>query len=134
MSVPYDDIDPGIREVVIALNGSGFRTSDSGDGVSKKGTPLEGCMMETPNVVMTTPAHHLVAEADRLRCVLESWGVRVGPTKAQVEELAGPQSGDASEYGHGVSIQGSYDPGDQSAIIMLLGLDDKLLAECKENG
>lgn len=30
-----DALDPGIRDLVIALNDAGFRTTDSGDGVSK---------------------------------------------------------------------------------------------------
>lgn len=31
----YDDLDPGIVEVVRFLHGHGFETTDSGDGVSK---------------------------------------------------------------------------------------------------
>ena len=33
--VPYDELDPGIRETVRWLNKHLFKTTDSGDGVSK---------------------------------------------------------------------------------------------------
>lgn len=36
-------IDPGITRVVAALQAHGFRTTDSGDGVSKADTIADGC-------------------------------------------------------------------------------------------
>jgi len=33
--IPYDDLDPGIRDAVRLLAGHGFQPTDSGDGVSK---------------------------------------------------------------------------------------------------
>lgn len=49
--IPYDELDPGIRKHVRALNDAGIKTTDSGDGVSKIGTPGEACMLPFPNVM-----------------------------------------------------------------------------------
>ncbi len=45
--INYDDLDPGIRDVVRAINDWGWRTVDSGDG-SKAGT-ME-CALDHPHV------------------------------------------------------------------------------------
>ena len=47
----YNELDPGIRPHVRALNDAGFRTTDSGDGVSKIGTEGEECMLPFANVI-----------------------------------------------------------------------------------
>lgn len=48
----YDELDPGIREVVRALRDAGYNTIDSGDGVSKKGTHAEGEYLDFPHVLV----------------------------------------------------------------------------------
>jgi hypothetical protein len=130
MSVPYDELDPGIREVVRLLNDNGFNTTDSGDGRSKKGTEQEECMWEVPNVVILSRRNVLLDEADALLELLKEQGVRCGPDLATVEELAGPQP-EGTEFEDGVLIQATYDPDGHSAVILLTGLDDDLLAQCR---
>lgn len=126
-SVPYDDLDPGIREVVRWLNDNGFITQDSGDGKAKfteDGKPLPDwempdvdfdCVIPYPHVVMAVPVEQLGTECDRLLDLLLARGV---PVSAQ-----GPD-------GSTVAIQGSYDPTlDIPAFIMLMGLDDAGLTQ-----
>jgi hypothetical protein len=45
----YEDLDPGIREVVRMLRDAGFNTTDSGDGVTKVALGHEG-VMTVPHV------------------------------------------------------------------------------------
>jgi len=61
--IPYKHLDPGVRDLVAALNAHGFRTTDSGDGVSK---PPSGRVFDFPHVFMVVASARLVAEADRL--------------------------------------------------------------------
>lgn len=131
MSVPYDEIDPGIREVVLLLNSMGYHTIDSGDGVSKKGTPMEGCMMPYPNVTISVGLDDIVRTADSLTADLAKFGVRLGPDEATVLELLGPQK-EGVQYGDGVLIDGHYDPMNRTGIVYLSGLDDQLLAKCRQ--
>jgi len=35
VTIDYDEIDPGIRDVVRRLREAGYNTTDSGDGVTK---------------------------------------------------------------------------------------------------
>jgi hypothetical protein len=37
--IPYDEMDPGIRDAVVFLAAHGFHPTDSGDGVSKTPGP-----------------------------------------------------------------------------------------------
>lgn len=101
----YDALDPGIRETVRRLNGMCFKTTDSGDGVSKLADGAE--VLDVPHVFMRVPADQLVSEADRLRNELEAAGICVEPV------------GHSSIY-----IQANYDPSDGSAMIMLFGVSD----------
>jgi len=129
MSVPYDDLDPGIRETVRFFTGLGFRTSDSGDGVSKVGGPHESCMMAPglPNVTICCEPMDLVSFADSLLAELSKVGINPGPDEATVTELAGPQP-EGTEYGDGVLIEATYIPESKSAFILVTGLDDAMLA------
>ena len=126
-SVPYDDLDPGIREVVRWLNDNGFDTNDSGDGKAKfneDGTPLPDwaspedqgydCVIPHPHVVMSCPVENLGPECDRLRDLLLAAGVDIG--------AQGPD-GEAT-------IQGTYDPmlPEYPAYILLMGVDNAALA------
>lgn len=126
-AVPYEDLDPGIREVVRLVNSLGFKTADSGDGVSKRGTPMEDGMLGIPHVAIPCGVPDLLVPlSNRLFAELKRLGVRFGLAREEVEELAGPQDAGA-EFGDGVSIEATYDPADGGGIIMLLGLDDELL-------
>lgn len=108
---PSENLDPGIASTVAWLNERGFRTCDSGDGVSKEPDP--SCVLPYPHVVISLddPAT-MVAEADRLADALQEAGYHVeniGPS--HVPYLAG---------GH-FSIQASYDPVGESALVELMG-------------
>lgn len=62
-AIDYDALDPGIREVVRAINEWGWRTCDSGDG-SKAGTM--GCALDHPHVFCEADVASLVADAHTL--------------------------------------------------------------------
>lgn len=118
MEVPYDELDPGIRETVRWLNDHGFETTDSGDGLSKfdaEGEPMKGwedCVMPFPHVVISVDAIFLVRECDRLVRHLEAIGLSIG------------QQG----LDDGIFIQGTYDPALPDKGYILLGnLNDERL-------
>ena len=116
-SVPYEDLDPGIREVVRLLNTLGFHTSDSGDGVTKlQGDDPMECAMDFPHVYCMCPPENLVSECDRLRDALQEKGIEV-----MVQQ----------ETEHAVAIQGFYDPVGEpkhAAGFMLTGLTSDMVA------
>lgn len=129
--ISYDELDPGIREVVRLFCTNGYVTSDSGDGESKQGTEQEGCMIDRPHVAIFTSPERLVETADKLLDLLHRQGVRSGPDEAMVTELAGPQP-IGTEYGDGVMVEATYDPDNKTALVMVYGLNDTLLAECQQ--
>lgn len=66
-------LDPGIREVVVRLRSFGFETTDSGDGLSKRG---EGRVFNFPHVAITVKKQAMFKEAYRLQAVLgDEWSV-----------------------------------------------------------
>lgn len=74
--IDYDELDPGIRDVVRLLREAGFETTDSGDGVSKPKDDM--CVLEYPHVFAMTDPAHMVPEADRLAALLgPEWDVDV---------------------------------------------------------
>lgn len=81
-SIDYDALDPGIRDVVRAINEWGWPTMDSGDGVSK---PADAeCVLRFPHVFAETRngTLELVHEAHALREALvgrfgDGWYVEV---------------------------------------------------------
>ncbi len=115
-AVPYDDLDPGIRELVRWLNDNGFETTDSGDGKSKfKVEDPPCCAVSFPNVAIRVDVENLIAETDRLFGLLKDKGC--APVPAKEEEVAGE-----------VNLQSFYDPsleGPREAYIILTGLDDE---------
>ena len=130
--VPWDDLDPGVRQVVKLLNENGFDTCDSGDGKSKfgeDGKPLPEwrsedqefeCVMDIPHVAIGVPADRLAAECDRLWHLLASVGVKVDPQGPDDEP----------------TIQGTYDPAPNEgvgskAFILLMNLNDARLAAAR---
>jgi hypothetical protein len=95
-------LDPGIRNLVVALNKAGFVTTDSGDGVSK---PECGRMINVPHVVIKAEPSRLLLTAN----ALHDW---CRATKLKVTRGM---------------IQATYDPVDKSAIVMLFGVNDEML-------
>ncbi len=114
--INYDELDPGIRETVRWLNDHMYRTTDSGDGVTKLLQALEyGNECEAlpyPHVFMVCSPEMLVQSARRLLSDLRSIGVTVGPVDRD-----------------GVFIQATYDPANETGIIELVNLNDELLLE-----
>lgn len=109
----YDELDPGIREVVRRLNEAGFITTDSGDGVSKAELIASGDAMDFPHVFITLELRNFAHECQKLINYLHECGVTVLPV------------------GHGyltaASIQVTYDPVDGSMFALLAGVDDSRL-------
>ena len=59
--VPWDYLDPGIRETVRLLRDAGFETTDSGDGVSK---PEVGRCLSFGHVFIEVSPDKLISEAN----------------------------------------------------------------------
>lgn len=107
----YDELDPGIREVVRVMRDNGFRTTDSGDGVSK---PADHRALNIPHVfAVVVPADALGSECDRLAYVLRQRGVRF----SGADPLAGPVP----------HIEGTYDPIDRTAVIGLYYVTSEMI-------
>lgn len=68
----YEDLDPGIREVVRTLRDAGFCTTDSGDG--SKASWMEGAL-EFPHVACMTSRTHMFSEADYALKLMPGWAV-----------------------------------------------------------
>jgi hypothetical protein len=93
--VDYDAIDPGIREVVRALNDHGFETTDSGDGVTKEPDPGE--VMPFPHVAVHSTAETMISDSRRLFAL----------SRGELRGVLG-----------GVKIEATFDPADGHAIIL----------------
>jgi hypothetical protein len=109
--VRAEDLDPGIRRTVLWLQKNEFRTTDSGDGVTKFecAEPMEGAL-EYPHVVCVVSSDLLASESDRLAALVWERGVEVAPNALREPGQAG--------------ISASYDPADGVAIIVLAGVGD----------
>lgn len=67
--VNYDELDPGIRDMVRAINEWGWATTDSGDGVSKQEPEWDtSCVIPYPHVACESQwgSTAVVAEAHTL--------------------------------------------------------------------
>ena len=72
--VNYNELDPGIVDVVRFLNKHGFTTTDSGDGVTKFNSscePLMQCAIPFPHVISTTTPATLIDEATRMQALFD---------------------------------------------------------------
>lgn len=107
----YEQLDPGIREVVRLCRDNGFETTDSGDGCCE--IP---CAYGGPMVAMVVSPALLLLEADRLWLTLRA--------ETGAHDLAA----------QGVQVQASYDPANRVAVLLLTGLDDKKLLSFKPVG
>ena len=100
----FREINPGICKLVAMLQDHGFDTCDSGDGITNPQLKIDGAM-EIPNVFMTVPPAAIVSESKRLLDLLCS---RV----------------DFESESSVASIEASYSPLDDTAVIALTGIDD----------
>lgn len=111
----YESLDPDVRDVVRMLQGQGFNTTDSGDGIAK----FDADGIELPDweggtsgagvahvVVVVEPAD-LAAEADRMADIIRAAGVVLDPLGPELDTAA---------------IQASYDPANHIAVIILSGV------------
>ncbi len=130
MSVPWADLDPGIRDVVRLLVSKGFTATDSGDGVSKIGTEQEHGMIKDAHVVIPCSPPSMVSDAEHLTRPLRGEGVDVGPDQATVEVLVDIQA-EGPAFGDGVYVEATYTPDSGSALISVRGLDDATLQRCQ---
>lgn len=110
-----ETITPGVARTVALLQSWGFDTTDSGDGVTNVEAGME-CAMPFPNVAMQVEPDELIAKADRLLRLLWQVGIQAMPASYDVTMP---------------SIQATYDPSNQSAILVLTGVDDAMLPEAR---
>jgi hypothetical protein len=76
----YAALDPGIRDIVRLLREVGFKTTDSGDGVSK---PPVGRVFSFPHVVAAVETDAMVREAERMQaCLGDGWIVEASYSTA----------------------------------------------------
>lgn len=68
-----DALDPGIRDLVIALNDAGFQTTDSGDGVSKAEDIENEDALPWAHVSIRVHPEDMIEEADRLSEWMLTW-------------------------------------------------------------
>lgn len=97
---PWDDLDPGIRSVVRMLWEAGFAPTDSGDGVSKRGSGMEGVL----------PMPHVVVQVD-------DPGEFITTTDAVTAQLA--DAGFDMDPRFGWHVEGTYSQG--SALVIAYG-------------
>ena len=64
-------LDPGVRDLVVALREQGFETTDSGDGESK---PEGQRDLDYPHVFMVVPVTRIAEEARRLQAWIDADG------------------------------------------------------------
>jgi hypothetical protein len=103
----YTKLDPGIRETVRLVHEMGFRTTDSGDGVTKL-ADME-CALDFPHVVIAASKTSLVKDAEKLHRELEKCGLAF----------------------MSINIEAVWHPIPRVAIIMLSGLSDEMLSGAK---
>lgn len=71
----YEELDPGIRQLVRILNNRGFVTTDSGDGYSKD---EEARVFDQPHVCISLDSpDDIIPAADRLIEVMATYGVEI---------------------------------------------------------
>jgi len=103
-------LNENIKFTVEFLQKAGFVTVDSGDGE----THACECDRDYAYVSIRVRAHNMLSEADRLCALLKTHGI-------DIYEL---RSKDYEEDNVPPCIQATYDPGDGSANIDLMYLDD----------
>lgn len=109
----YEKLDPGIRRVVALLRAHNFHTVDSGDGVTKflPESPFYVADPDSvnpfPHVACMVDPEQMVSEARRLKTLLAGHGVAVAPMGNDKP-----------------SIHASYDPADETALLILVSVED----------
>lgn len=86
--INYEELNPGIRRVVKMLREAGFRTTDSGDGVTNNA--MEGALL-LPHVHCVVASVSMVAEARRMLSLFTDAGLDVAP--GQIQAVFDPMDG-----------------------------------------
>lgn len=93
----FDELDPGIAATVLKLRAAGFETTDSGDGISKfKLGIADETTIPFPHIAVQSSRFGIIDDADRLHVFLKAHGLH-----------------------DGAQIEATYDPADQSAILLV---------------
>ncbi len=111
-----EDLDPGIREVVMFLRSEAYDTTDSGDGRTKFANGPDDCARTEPHVTIRVDPDFLIWGCDQVRISLMREGAEVVPL--------GP---DEPAMGEAV-IEGVYLPASNVALIEVTHFDDADLA------
>lgn len=117
-AAPGGGLTPGIRGTVLWLRSLGFRTTDSGDGTVNPGAGMEGAW-DIPHVIMEVPPDRMLVEADRLHALVEALGLPL--SQVPMEEGSG-------QMVPAWQVEAHYAPGDGTAVLLLTGVDDAVLA------
>lgn len=111
-----DKLDPGIRRTVLWLNDRGFRTTDSGDGVTKNQDDHYPCALPVPHVFMYVAPDRMVADSHLLLDALVAAGLDPGESVV----VSGQEM-------PAWSVETSYDPSNRYASLHLFGVNDAKL-------
>lgn len=107
--INYEELTPGIRNVVRWLRDNGFETTDSGDGITNVALGMEGAL-DCPHVFMVAADPiTAITECKRLHALLLDRGL-------------------AAEAG---TVQLMYDPSDEVSVIALYNIDDAVLEHAR---
>lgn len=98
--INYDDLDPGIRDVVIMLRNAGFNTCDSGDG-SKANTMA--CAVEYPHVAALTEPDAMIEQSKVMLALLREHDLRWC-----VDASYGAHDGQAILYAYLLNDEGAW--------------------------
>ena len=121
LAYPTDgEIHSSIDRVVMLLLSAGFRTTDSGDGVTNVAAGMDGAL-DVPHVFATVEPEDLVEEVDRMAAVLTDAGVRFARQPVWLDSEVLPR------------IEGSYSTADGVAVVALLGVTDDMLDSCERD-
>ena len=101
------NLPPKVRDLVVWLNEQGFQTTDSGDG-SNFENGMEGAL-PVPMIVIKTTIIDLIIKASDLHATLSGIGV------------------DFSDPLNGPKIEATYDPEDESALIILYNVTSDMV-------
>ncbi len=132
----YDELDSNIRKSIRLLRGHGFDTTDSGDGKAKfelgqEHGDIMPCGLQYPNIAIIVDPFKLTSETIRLAEIISEIGIQLQPMgwhHAHTEDLLSFEDDPPGwDIENAVEIEGSFDPIDGSAVIIVLYLDDTKL-------
>lgn len=118
---PIEEMNPGIRKTVQWLRDNGFRTCDSGDGVTHECE----CDRDQAYVVIRVEPYEMAAEADRLMKLLDGMGVSLADAYEAVgDAYAAGTLGEKMDYPF---LQADYNPVNGIATLDLACVSDAVL-------